>query len=203
MPKPTTLTITRPAAPRLALLLALAACNPVPAAPSAAAAATIDLDDPAGTLARLAREPEGPGRKPFLQALRNTPAAHVVPILETGLASTDPALRAAAALAAGRRRDGTHFAATLLNLATTDPDASVRIAATRSLAVLRHAEAFPALVDNLSHETATVRLSALRALARIDKAKAATLPDLARLQLDPDPRVSDAATKVARGLPPR
>lgn len=198
MPSPTT---THRIA-RLAVLLALAACNPIPAAPSAAAA-TIDLDDPASTLARLAREPEGPGRKPFIQALRNTPPEQILPILEAGLASSDPALRAAAALAAGRRRDGTSFAATLVHLATTDADTDVRVAATRSLAVLRHSEAFPALTHNLSHETATIRLSALRALARIDKARAAALPELARLQLDPDARVADAATKVARGLPPR
>lgn len=177
------------------LLLALAACGPSPI-PVAAA----DIDDPAGTLARLASEPEGPGRKPLVQALRKAPAARVLPILETGLASGDPALRSAAALAVSRRSDTAGLAPTLIALATTDPDTGVRIAATRGLANLRHLAAFPALTQNLAHTAPAIRLSALRALARLDPDRAAALPDLARLQLDPDPRVADTATKVARGL---
>jgi len=180
------------------LLAALAACSPAPVVPTAA-----DIDDPASTLARLASEPEGPGRKPFVQALRRAPADRVMPLLRAGLVSSDPALRSAAALATGRRSDGHELAPDLLGLATTDPDTGVRIVATRSLANLRHADAFPGLTQNLSHETATIRLSALRALARIDPDRAAALPDLARLQLDPDARVADSATKIARGIAPR
>jgi len=182
----------------LALLLALVACNPTPATPTPQA-----TDDPAGTLARLAGEPEGPGRKPLVLALRRGPAERVLPVLESGLASPDPALRSAAALATSRRPDGATLAPTLLTLATTDTDTGVRIAATRALANLRHADAFAGLQKNLSHETAVIRLSALRAMARIDPDKAAALPDLARLQLDPDRSVADAATKIARGVAPR
>ena len=54
---------------RSALLLTLAACNPTPTGPAPA-----DINDPAATLARLASEPEGPGRKPLFIALRRTPA---------------------------------------------------------------------------------------------------------------------------------
>ena len=60
------------------------------------------------------------------------------------------------------------------------------------------ADAFPALQHNLSHESVPVRLSALRALAHIDPDRAAAMPELASLQLDPNPLVSSAATKVAR-----
>jgi HEAT repeat protein len=70
------------------------------------------------------------------------------------------------------------------------------------LANLRHAAAFAPLQHNLSHETAIVRLAALRALARIDPLQAAALPELARLQLDADNRVAGAATKIARGIAP-
>lgn len=175
--------------------IVLAACNPTPVAPR-----STPHDDPAGTLARLASEPEGPGRKPLIQALRRAPADEVLPLLRAGLASPDPALRSAAALATGRRRDGRELASVLISLATTDTDTGVRIMATRGLANLRHGAAFPELTANLSHETATIRLSALRALARIDPDRAAALPDLARLQLDPDARVADSATKIARGI---
>lgn len=203
MPAPTTHAARTPRRPslRLAILLALAACNPTPAPQNAPRVHT--SDDPADTLARLAGEPEGPGRKPLVLALRRGPAGRVLPVLESGLASADPALRSAAALATSRRPDGATLAPTLLSLATTDTDTGVRVAATRALANLRHADAFAGLQQNLSHETAIIRLSALRAMARIDPEKAAALPDLARLQLDPDRSVADAATKIARGVSPR
>ncbi len=182
---------------RIALLVTLAACNPTPAGPAPA-----DINDPAATLARLASEPEGPARKPLFIALRRAPAERALPVLESGLASPDPALRSAAALASGRRDDGATLAPTLIALATSDPDSSVRVAASRGLANLRHAAAFAPLQHNLSHETAIVRLAALRALARIDPLQAAALPELARLQLDADNRVAGAATKIARGIAP-
>lgn len=187
---------------RLAVLLALTACNPTPTTQNTSPRVQAS-DDPADTLARLAGEPEGPGRKPLVLALRRGPAERVLPVLEQGLASPDPALRSAAALATSRRPDGASLAPTLLSLATADTDTGVRVAATRALANLRHADAFAGLQQNLSHETAVIRLSALRAMARIDPEKAAALPDLARLQLDPDRSVADAATKIARGVSPR
>ena len=182
---------------RIALLVTLAASNPTPAGPAPA-----DINDPAATLARLASEPEGPARNPLVIALRRAPAERALPVLESGLASPDPALRSAAALASGRRDDGATLAPTLIALATSDPDSSVRVAASRGLANLRHAAAFAPLQHNLSHETAIVRLAALRALARIDPLQAAALPELARLQLDADNRVAGAATKIARGIAP-
>jgi HEAT repeat protein len=184
----------------LALLLVLAACG----GPSTAdaVAGNVAADEPAVTLARLAREPEGKGRQPLFRALRAGPAAQVLPALRTGLGDPDPAMRAAAAMAAGRRQDGAQLVPDLLTLATSDAEGPVRIAATRSLAQLRAVEAFEPLRANLGHAVPETRLSALRALARIDAGRAAGLPELARLQLDPDARISGAATKISRGVSP-
>ena len=78
----------------------------------------------------------------------------------------------------------------------------MRIAATRALAHLKVTEAFEPLRANLGHAVPETRLSALRALARIDATRAAGLSELGRLQLDPDARVSGAATKISRGVSP-
>ncbi len=187
----------------LALLLVLAACggsSPTPAATGNAAAAA--AGDPAALLARLATEPEGKSRQPLFRALRSGPQAQVLPALRAAFVDPDPALRAAAAAAAGRRDDGARLVPDLLTLATGDAEGPVRIAATRSLAQLRAAEAFEPLRANLGHAVPETRLSALRALARIDAGRAAKLPELGRLQLDPDARISGAATKVSRGVSP-
>lgn len=176
----------------LALLAALlVACGPPPA-PN-----TAPRVDPVATLARIAAEPEGDTRRLLVTTLRRVPAAELHPLLTAGFASPDPTHRVAAALVAGRRADGKVFAPELI-AAAADPLPTVRVAAARGMASMRLADGFPALVANLSHETASVRLSALRALARIDPDRAAALPEVARLQLDPDSSVSGAATKVAR-----
>lgn len=186
--------------PLLVLLLALSACGGPTT--TAAVAGKVADDDPAATLARLAREPEGKGRQPLFRALRAGPATQVLPALRASLVSPDPALRAAAAMAAGRREDGRQLVPDLLALATGDAEGPVRIAATRSLAMLRATEAFEPLRVNLGHAVPETRLSALRALARIDAPRAAELPELGRLQLDPDTRISGAATKISRGVAP-
>lgn len=173
-----------------ALLLLLACGGPPPAPPPVDAAATI---------ARIADMPEGDQRRALVASLRRLPADQVHPLLVSGFASQLPGPRVAAILVAGRRRDGARFTAELL-AAAADPTPAVRVAAARALGSLRVSEAFPALEPNLSHETVSVRLSALRALARIDPDRAAALPELARLQLDPDRAVADTATKVARKL---
>jgi len=199
--------LSRPLLPVcLALVGLLAACGPAPAPTPAAGPAEAAPDapeDPAATLARLAREPEGRTRQPLLRALRAGPAAQVVPALRAALTDADPALRAAAATAAGRREDGATLVADILALALDDPEGSVRLAATRSLAQLRAREAFEPLRANLGHAVPETRLSALRALARIDPTRAAGLPELGRLQLDADARIAGAATKISRGVPPR
>lgn len=191
------------------LLLALLACAPLACgAPPASTPTPTDLRDPAVALARLAREPANAGprapeseaRRTLMSAIRRAPADQALPALRSGLVDPAADLREAAALAAGRRRDGATLAPELLAAATSDPEPRVRVAATRSLGTLRHADAFAPLQTNLAHEAPTVRLSALRALARIDPTRAAALPDLARLQLDPDSRVAGAATKISRGV---
>ena len=180
-----------------ALLAPIPGCG-APPAPASDASPQAAHDDLADVLARLAREPEGVGRRPLMQSLRRASAEHALPVLRTGLAATDPAVRAAAALATGRRRDGHTLAPQLITLATDDAVITVRVAACRGLGQLRPPGAWAPLQQNLSHEAAELRVAALRALARIDPARAAALPELGRLQLDPDARVAGAATKVSR-----
>jgi HEAT repeat protein len=184
----------------LLAVLALPACGPAPTPGGTPSEA--DIADPAGALARLAGEPEGAGRRALVQAIRRASAEQALPVLRAGLVHPDPAMRSAAALAAGRRLDGAGLGELLLAAATGDTETSVRVAATRSLGLLRHGAAFVPLQQSLSHETAEIRLSALRALARIDPARTAALPELARLQLDADSRVAGAATKISRGVGP-
>ena len=171
----------------LALLLACGA-PPPPPPPQV---------DATATFAQVAATPDGEARRALVSSLRRVPPAELHPILTAAFASADPTLRAAASLVSGRRADGQTFAAELLS-AAADPVPAVRVAAARGLGALRLPAGFVALQPNLSHETALVRLSALRALARIDPDRAAVLPELPRLQLDPDPTVAGAATKVAR-----
>jgi hypothetical protein len=188
-------TLAAPATTRRAtrgLLVAftlLLACGPPPPPPARV--------DPVAAMARIAELPDSDERRDLIGSLRRTPAAQLGPLLSAGFTSPHAGQRIAAALVAGRRNDGKRFTAELL-AAAADPAPEVRLAAARALGGLRVPEAFPVLQENLSHETATVRLGALRALARIDPDRAAALPEVARLQLDPDPTVSGAATKVAR-----
>lgn len=153
--------------------------------------------DPVATMARIADLPDNDERRALVGSLRRSPADQVHPLLTAGFASPLANHRSAAAMVAGRRGDGQKFLAELLN-AAADVDPIVRISAARALGSLRAADAFPALQHNLSHESVPVRLSALRALAHIDPDRAAAMPELAGLQLDPNPLVSSAATKVAR-----
>ena len=192
---------------RRALLLALTALAPACGAPTAddrpAPAANQQSaadDDLADILARIARAPEAVDRRPLMQQIRRAPAELALPALRAGLVDPDPTIRTAAAHASGRRRDGKALAAGLIALATGDAVPAVRAAGCRGLGQLRLADAFTPLQQNLSHETAVIRLAALRALARIDAARAAALPELGRLQLDPDARVAGAATKISRGV---
>lgn len=137
----------------------------------------------------------------MMQLLRRAAPEQALPVLRAGLTATDPAVRAAAAFATGRRHDGHSLAPQLITLATEDPVIAVRVAASRALGQLRPPGAWAPLQQNLSHEAAQVRVAALRALARIDATRAAELPELGRLQLDPDPQVAGAATKISRHVP--
>jgi len=187
---------------RRALLLALAVLGPACGAPTPAPETREQAapDDLAGALARIAHAPEDVDRRPLMQQIRRAPSELALPVLRAGLADPDPTMRVAAAHATGRRRDGKALATELIALATGDAVPTARAAGCRGLGQLRLADAFVPLQQNLSHETAEVRLAALRALARIDAARASALPELGRLQLDPDARVAGAATKISRGV---
>lgn len=148
-------TDTAPRTPSgIALLVTLAACNPTPAGPAPA-----DINDPAATLARLASEPEGPARKqanlhrpPPRPRRARPPGARERPRPAPTPPSAPPPPSPPAVVTTERPS-----APTLIALATSDPDSSVRVAASRGLANLRGAAAaFAPLQHNLSHETAIV-----------------------------------------------
>jgi len=150
-------------------------------------------------LMTLEKDPEV--RVAMVSALRRAAAEPALAGLRAGLDDVDPRVRAAAAEVASRRPDGATLADPLI-ARLADDSAEVRLVATRSLGALAVEAAFPALqakLRDMSPETAEVRLHSLRALARIDAARAATLPELAALRDDPDPRVVEAAGRVSTG----
>lgn len=188
-----------------ALLAVLLACTPTPAPVQQAAPADVEVTQstlpPAEALAQLARETDGKLRQPLYRAIRNAPAETALPALRAALADPDPTLLAVAAQAASRRDDGATLAPELIaNLTHADP--AVRAWTARSLGALRVGDAIDALRRNLGHDHPETRVSALRAIARIDMTAASALPELAALQLDPDARVASVATKISRGIAP-
>lgn len=194
-----------PAATLHALFALLLACTPTPAPVQQAAPADVEVTQstlpPAEALAQLARETDGKARQPLYRAVRNAPAEAALPALRAALVAADPALRAVAAQAASRRDDGATLAPELIaNLTHADP--AVRAWTARSLGALRVGDAIDALRRNLGHDHPETRVSALRAIARIDMTAASALPELATLQLDPDARVAGVATKISRGIAP-
>ena len=147
-----------------------------------------------------AHETDAEVRVAIISALRRAATEPALAGLRAGLADTDARVRAAAAEVASRRPDG----ATLgdLLIARLDDDAAeVQVAVARSLGALRVADAFPALQAHLSQGTAELRLHSLRALGRIDAARASSLPELAALRRDPDARVAEAAARLTARQP--
>jgi HEAT repeat protein len=140
-------------------------------------------------------EPDPQVRIAMVGALRRAAPEPALAGLRLALADADPSVRTVAAETASRRPDGDALADELIK-ALADRAPSVQIAATRSLGALQVTAAFPALTSHLSHESAELRLHAVRALGRIDPDRAADLPELARLAADPDPRVAAAAADL-------
>lgn len=146
----------------------------------------------AALVGMLPGEPDPAVRLAIVETLRRAAPEPAHAGLRAALADADPSVRTAAAETASRRHDGAALADDLI-AGLSDPSPPVRGAAARSLGALQVAAAFAPVRSRLSDESADVRLHALRALARIDRDRAAALPDLPRLAADPDPRVSEAA----------
>ena len=117
-------------------------------------------------------------------------------LITQGLGDSSALVRAEAAAAAGVHPQGATLGDALIVALRGDVDASVRGASARSLGWLRLGAASPALSAALSDPSADVRLTALRALERVDAAAArAAAP---RLLADPDPGVARAAGTISQ-----
>lgn len=149
-------------------------------------------------LARFPREPEPSVRKAMVSiAARAVEGAAA--LVELGLGDEDASVRAEAAMAAASVRVGGAKLAGALAALLADRDARVRASAARSLALAGYTarlDRFAAIAPLLDDSAATVRLEAVRALGRIDGARAATLPALRARQSDGDVKVAAAARRI-------
>lgn len=118
--------------------------------------------------------------------------------LELGLADSSAQVRARAAFNIGRRIDGMALVDSL-TASISDSDASVQTAAARALGQLGASQAFDAVMPLLQSRSVEARLESVRALARMDGARAAALPAIAALSADSDERVRTAVAKAQAG----
>lgn len=115
--------------------------------------------------------------------------------LKLGMEDKSAAVRAFAANAIGHHGSGLALQQ-LLTKGLSDRDLSVRIKSARALGILAATDAFDATRALVTDRSAELRLESLRALGRMDKARAATLAELDTLLHDSDARVRLAASKV-------
>lgn len=131
----------------------------------------------------------------LLEGLVRAPAS-VLSTVHAALSHDDPTVRAAAARALSGHRDGASYAHALRD-ALSDPSALVRAEACRGLGWFEDATAWAALEARLQDDSGDVRLRALRALQRIDEARAAQSAAVQAAQDDLDPKVARAAAQIA------
>lgn len=144
----------------------------------------------------LQSEPDTSLRVDLVDSLRlSTEPVLALKGLKLALTDKSPAVRTRAVFAIGRRPDGASLGALLIT-ALSDSSPKVQSQSARALGNLSISEGFDALLPLLSHREATVRLEVLRAMARIDGERAASLSELGTLENDLDSRVRTAAAKV-------
>lgn len=144
----------------------------------------------------LQSEPDNSLRVDLVDSLRlSTEPVLALKGLKLALTDKSPAVRTRAVFAIGRRPDGASLGALLIT-ALSDSSPKVQSQSARALGNLSISEGFEALLPLLSHREATVRLEVLRAMARIDGERAASLSELGTLENDLDSRVRTAAAKV-------
>lgn len=145
------------------------------------------------SVARLEVEEDAGVRAVLVAGLRRAEGEPPLVGARVGLADPEAKVRRAAAELAGWVPEVGTALATELQAALRDPSAEVRGAATRAIGLTGDAGAFAAVSRNLADRDAQVRLEAVRALKRIDAARAAGLPAMVTLQQDADERVRRAA----------
>ena len=156
-------------------------------------------DWPAAILAQLAVEEDPKVRGILVSTLAKAPEAAALVGLQRGLVDPAAEVRRAACELAGwapaAGRDSS--VAAPLRAALADDDARIRAAAARAFGLMGEGDHFDAVMSGLADGDAEVRLQTLRALERLDPARAAALPEVASLAAEgSDPRVKRAATKL-------
>jgi hypothetical protein len=145
----------------------------------------------------LRAESDGFVRQVAVGALRTAPREPALDGMRLGLHDPDPLVRAEAARVASRHRDGTVLAPEIVR-AVEDSDLQVRIAAMRTLGALRVTAATTALTSRVDATDPAERRHALRAIVRIDRDVARSLPQLERLKNDPDAKVAELARSLSQ-----
>lgn len=141
----------------------------------------------------LAGETVASVRVAMVASLRTADASSALAGLELGLADVDASVRLIAARTVARRADGVQLEEELL-AAAGDPELGVKSEAIRTLGVLEIESAKSLISAELAAADADLRLSAVRALTRIDPAFAAER--VQALVTDDDPRVAKAALRA-------
>jgi hypothetical protein len=144
----------------------------------------------------IAAEKDDWVRGALVTALRMADSEHALAGLRLALDDEVPNVRAAAAVTASRRQDGTQLVPELV-AQLADADLTPRVEAIRALGALKATDALASLPGHLDSVEADERLHALRAIDRIDPAVVTALTELDALMGDPDPRVVRAAQKIA------
>ncbi|MCC6527823.1 MAG: HEAT repeat domain-containing protein [Polyangiaceae bacterium] len=145
---------------------------------------------------RLAREPDAGVRRAMVALAPRAPAGQGDELVLAGVDDGAASVRAEAALSAGSLAPLSAQLATRLVALLGDRDAPVRAAAARSLGIGAWGQAFEPVAALLSDPEPFVRLEAVRALGRLDRARAAGLEALRALVRDPDATVARAAARL-------
>jgi len=159
----------------------------------------------AASLLQLGLEEDPQVRAILVGTLAKAPTEAARRGLVRGLADPDPQVRRAACELAGvaAAAGGDDSVRASLLAALTDDDAAVRGAAARAQGLLGQSTSFAAVMSGLADVDAEVRLQSLRALQRIDRARAAALPEVAALAADAeDARVKRVATQLRAEVHP-
>jgi hypothetical protein len=133
-------------------------------------------------------------RRMMAEVLADAEPADAAAGLRLAVRDPDAEVRAAAFRALAKRDDAD---GALILTGFADADATVRATAARAAGIRE--VGWDALVPLLADRDAEVRRNAVRALERIDRVRVATLPEVAALAHDPDPKVADAAAWALNG----
>ncbi|MFZ5480526.1 MAG: HEAT repeat domain-containing protein [Myxococcota bacterium] len=147
-----------------------------------------------GVVALLPTERDAGVRRMMAEILADADPAFAGEGLRIAAQDGESAVRAAAFRALAKRDDAD---AALIVSGFVDPDATVRATAARAAGIRK--VGWDALIPLLADPNAEVRRNAVRALERVDRVRVATLPEVAALLADPDPKVADAAKWAMNG----